>query len=76
MQTDAGMAMISAVGESLRSDPATAVTVIAALGRLPLRMVSQAASRRNVTVVLSDSDLPTAVMRLHEHFFAAVGATS
>jgi aspartate kinase len=76
VQIDEGMAMISAVGESLRSDPATAVSVIAALGRLPLRMVSQAASRRNVTVVLSDSDLPTAVTRLHAHFFAAVGAQS
>jgi len=76
VQTEGGMAMISAVGESLRSDPATAVSVIAALGRLPLRMVSQAASRRNVTVVLSDSDLPIAVARLHAHFFASVGAAS
>ncbi|HJR59481.1 MAG TPA: lysine-sensitive aspartokinase 3 [Vicinamibacterales bacterium] len=72
VQVDRGMAIVSAVGDSLRTDPATAVTVIAALGRLPLRMVSQAASRRNVTVVLNDADVPAAMTRLHAEFFAAV----
>ena len=37
----------------------------------PLRMVSQAASRRNVTVVIRDSDLPIAMSRLHNAWFAA-----
>ena len=58
VQVERGMAIVSAVGDKLRADPAIAVRVIAALGRLPLRMVSQAASRRNVTVVLSDADVP------------------
>ena len=35
-------------------------------------MVSQAASRRNLTVVLSDRDLPDAMSRLHEEFFSSV----
>ena len=70
VQIERGMAIVSAVGDSLRLDPAIAVTVIAALGRIPLRMVSQAASRRNVTVVLSDVDVPAAMTRLHEEFFA------
>jgi hypothetical protein len=35
----------------------------------PLRLVSQAASRRNITFVLRDSDVPHAMMRLHETFF-------
>ena len=64
-----GMAIVSAVGDNLRTDPSSAVSVIAALGRLPLRMVSQAASRRNVTVVLSDADVPAAMTRLHAAFF-------
>jgi aspartokinase len=38
-------------------------------------MVSQAASRRNVTVVLDDADVPAAMGRLHAEFFAAVEAT-
>jgi aspartate kinase len=72
VQVERGMAIVSAVGDNLRADPASAVSVIAALGRLPLRMVSQAASRRNVTVVLSDSDVPAAMTRLHAEFFTAV----
>ena len=73
VQVERGMAIVSAVGDNLRSDPSTAVAVIAALGRLPLRMVSQAASRRNVTVVLSDADVPAAMSRLHDEFFATAG---
>jgi hypothetical protein len=39
-------------------------------------MVSQAASRRNVTVVLNDADVPAAMCRLHRQFFAAAGAAA
>ena len=45
---------------------------------VPLKMVSQAASRRNVTVVLSDRDVATAMHRLHDAAFdtaAQVGAS-
>ena len=41
---------------------------------VPLRMVSQAASRRNVTVVLRDSDVAAAMTRLHDAWFAAPAA--
>lgn len=70
VQVEQGMAIVSAVGDNLRADPSSAVSVIAALGRLPLRMVSQAASRRNVTVVLNDADVPVAMSRLHAAFFS------
>ena len=70
VQVERGMAIVSAVGDNLRTDPSMVVSVIGALGRLPLRMVSQAAGRRNVTVVLSDSDVPAAMSRLHDEFFA------
>jgi aspartate kinase len=76
VRIDRGMAIVSAVGDRLRADPSTAVSVIAALGPLPLRMVSQAASRRNVTVVLNDADVPAAMTRLHAEFFAPAGATA
>ena len=33
-------------------------------------MVSQAASRRNVTLVLPEADVATAMTRLHREFFA------
>src|SRR5262245_20638791 len=63
------MAIICAVGENLRADPALFGRAVNALERIPLRLVSQAASRRNVTFVLRNSDVPHAMMRLHETFF-------
>jgi aspartate kinase len=63
------MAIICAVGENLRADATLFGRAVVALERIPLRLVSQAASRRNITFVLRDSDVPHAMMRLHETFF-------
>jgi aspartate kinase len=63
------MAIICAVGENLRSDPTLFGRAVTSLDRIPLRLVSQAASRRNITFVLRDSDVPEAMTRLHEAFF-------
>ena len=72
VHVDAGMAILCAVGNTLQREPHLAVRLIAALDGLPLRMVSQAASRRNLTLVLNDRDLPGAMTRLHEEFFSPV----
>jgi aspartate kinase len=63
------MAIVCVVGENLRSDPTLFGRAVLALERLPLRLVSQAASRRNITFVLRDSDVPEAMHRLHREFF-------
>jgi aspartate kinase len=63
------LALVGIVGDRLRADPGTFGRIIGALGRVPLKLVSQAASRRNVTLVLPDSDLAAAVSRLHDEFF-------
>jgi aspartate kinase len=63
------MAIICAVGENLRADATLFARAVTSLDRIPLRLVSQAASRRNITFVLRDSDVPHAMMRLHESFF-------
>ena len=63
------MAIVCAVGENLRADAALFARAVTALDRIPLRLVSQAASRRNITFVLRDSDVPEAMGRLHEQFF-------
>jgi len=63
------MAIISAVGENLRSDPTLFGRAVTSLQRIPLRLVSQAAGRRNITFVLKDADLPNAMGKLHETFF-------
>jgi len=70
------MAIICAVGENLRTDPSLFGRAVMALERIPLRLVSQAASRRNITFVLRDGDLPHAMTRLHAQFFESVSVVS
>ena len=62
------MALLCAVGDVLRDVPEMAAKVVGVLEEVPLRMISQAASRRNITVVLRQADLPHAMERLHEEF--------
>ena len=64
------MALLCAVGDRLRNEPEIAARVVGVLEEVPLRMISQAASRRNITVVLRQADLKHAMQRLHEEFFA------
>lgn len=64
------MALLCAVGDRLRSESEIAARVIRVLEEVPLRMISQAASRRNITVILRQGDLPHAMRRMHEEFFA------
>ena len=66
------MALIGIVGDNLPADPATFARIVSALVRTPLKLVSQAASRRNVTVVLPESQLAAAVAALHDEFFGAM----
>jgi aspartate kinase len=63
------MAIVCVVGENLRSDPSLFGKAITSLDRIPLRLVSQAASRRNITFVLRDTDVPEAMHRLHDALF-------
>jgi aspartate kinase len=63
------MALLCAVGDRLREEPEIAARVVGVLEEVPLKMISQAASRRNITVVLRQSDLGHAMERLHEEFF-------
>jgi len=64
------MAIVSIVGETLNEEPGVFVKAIVSLGDIPLRLVSQAASRRNITFVLPDQDVTSAMTRLHEAFFS------
>jgi aspartate kinase len=63
------MAIVCVVGENLRADSALFGRAILALDGIPLRLVSQAASRRNITFVMKDADVPEAMHRLHRQFF-------
>ncbi len=63
------LALLSAVGDRLQDEPEIAARVVSVLEEVPLRMISQAASRRNITVVLRQTDLAHAMQRLHGEFF-------
>jgi aspartate kinase len=62
------MALLCAVGERLRLEPGLSARVLGALEPFPLRMVSQAGARRNLSVVLGHTHLPAAMSLLHERF--------
>jgi aspartate kinase len=66
---ESDMAIVCAVGENLRADPTLFARAVNALDQIPLRLVSQAASRRNITFVMRDADAPEAMKRLHQAFF-------
>ncbi len=63
------MAVICAVGEGLQSDPTFVSHLLEAIGGIPIRMVSQAAARRNITLVIREADLESALTRIHSAFF-------
>lgn len=75
---DEGLALIGIVGDNLQADPGTFGRLVAAIGPVSLKLVSQSASRRNVTVVLDEAALADALARLHDAFFSrdAVAVTS
>jgi aspartate kinase len=71
VSTERDMAIVCIVGENLRADPTLFARAVTSLEKVPLRLVSQAASRRNITFVLRDADVPQAMNLLHDQFFAA-----
>jgi aspartate kinase len=62
------MAILCAVGDGLQRDPTFVSHLLEALGGIPIRMLSQAAARRNITLVIREVDLETALTRVHERF--------
>ena len=71
VSTKPDMAIVCIVGENLRSDSTLFARAVTALEKIPLRLVSQAGSRRNITFVMSDSDVVSAMNLLHDQFFGA-----
>ena len=72
VRAEADMAIVSVVGDRLHDDPQVFARAIVALGKTPLRLVSQAASRRTFTFVLRDDDVVDAMTRLHNEFFPTI----
>jgi aspartate kinase len=70
------MALLAVVGDRLTTHSALAARVVGALTSFPLRMVSQAASRRNVTIVLPEASLGAAMTHLHRELFPVLAAAT
>jgi aspartate kinase len=65
------MAILTVVGDRLATNSTLAARIIGAMTGFPLRMISQAASRKNVTIVLPEASLAPAMMHLHRELFGA-----
>jgi aspartate kinase len=63
------LAVVSVVGKGLRSTAGIAVRVFAALGGVNVVLISQGASDTNMTFVVTETDAPEALRRLHREFF-------
>jgi aspartate kinase len=74
VEAEHDMAIVCVVGEALQTDPQLIGQVLQGVGDIPIRLVSQAASRSNVTFVIREGDLPGALVRLHAKFFAPVAS--
>jgi aspartate kinase len=69
VNTEEGRAIICLVGDDIRNTPGVAGRAFGALSDVNIRMISQGASRLNLTFVVAEQDLARAVGLLHEEFF-------
>ena len=74
VESEHDMAIVCVVGEGLQTDPQLIGRVLQGIGSIPIRLVSQAASRSNVTFVIRETELGEALGRLHSAFFSPVAA--
>jgi aspartate kinase len=67
------LAVLSVVGQGLRSTAGVAFRVFGAVGDVNVVLISQGASDTNVTFVVDGNDAPEALRRLHREFFESGG---
>jgi len=66
---ESGRAIICVVGEGLRTTPGIAARVFATISDINVSLISQGASRVNLTFVVEEARVREAVLRLHEALF-------
>ena len=67
--SEAGQARVCLVGGNIRHTPGGAGRVFGALNGITMMMISQGASRLNLSLVVAEQDLAQAVGGLHHEFF-------
>jgi aspartate kinase len=69
VEIEENQAIVCLVGGNIRQTPGVAGRAFGAAGGVNIRMISQGASRLNLTFVVSEQDLPRVVESLHAEFF-------
>ena len=67
--TETGMAMVSLVGQEMRSDRGLAGRVFSALGETDLELILHGSSPIAMNFVVADQEVEKVIARLHEVFF-------
>jgi aspartate kinase len=63
-------ALLCLVGDAIRETPGISARAFSSIRDVNMRMISQGASRRNLSIVIDDADLERAVAALHNEFFS------
>jgi aspartate kinase len=63
-------AIVCVVGENLKNIPGVTASVFMALGDTNINMISQGASEINLSFVIDESEVESAINRLHGEFFS------
>jgi aspartate kinase len=69
VSVEEGRAILCVVGEGLRSTPGIAARVFSTINDINVSLISQGASRINLTFAIEEARVREAVKRLHDEFF-------
>ena len=72
VETERDQAIVCLVGENIRYTPGVARRVFNSLDGINIRMISQGASLLNISFVVADADVKSAVSALHDQFFSSL----
>jgi aspartate kinase len=74
VSSEAEQAIVCVVGDNIRRTPGVAARAFGALEDINVRMISQGASRLNLSFVVAGRDASRAVRLLHQDFFREADA--
>jgi len=71
LQVETGLTIIALVGDNMKNHPGISGKMFGALGRnsVNIRAIAQGSSEKNISAVISTSDVKKAINVLHEEFF-------
>ncbi len=71
LKVESGLSIVALVGEQMKSHPGVSGKMFGALGRngINVRAIAQGSSEKNISAVLSGTDVKKAINVLHEAFF-------